>query len=219
MSKHVRRTPLRRLAENIRPIRNYVITGAVVAVAGGLFAPSAFANAAQTLGIGVVHNRNIAYHAVTDSKINFNGVGYPKLSTYTRNKIEKSSIKGVHADEPYKANLPGQDSSGTTVPAGETKVVWTACAPGEAAVGGGYRIGDLSQEAFNTGKTIAYPDLQVIASEGAWYDSDSKQLENAYPDHSVNDNGSFRPNAWAVTVHNAGTTDSVARAQVVCAKV
>jgi hypothetical protein len=126
-------------------------------------------------------------------------------------------VSALHADEPYGKNLPGQDSSATTIPAGKTVVVWTSCAAGESALSGGYRIGDLSQESFGTGDTIAYPKLQVIASEPAFYKGGV--LVNGAEAAPVNENLSFRPNAWAVTVHNADTEASYARAAVVCAKV
>lgn len=132
-------------------------------------------------------------------------------------KDGKDGVSGVHADAPYGANLPGQDSSSTTIPAGKTAVVWTACAPGEAALGGGFRLGDLANESFGTGTTVAYPKLQVVASEAAFY-KDGK-LVNGSEVAPVNENQSFRPNAWAVTVHNSDDADSVARAWVVCAKI
>jgi hypothetical protein len=126
-------------------------------------------------------------------------------------------VSGLHADAPYGKNLPGQDSSDTAIPAGKTAVIWTACAPGESALGGGYRIGDLANESFATGDTVAYPSLQVIASEAAFY-KDGK-LVNGAEAAPVNANLSFAPNAWAVTVHNADDKASVARAWVTCAKV
>lgn len=131
--------------------------------------------------------------------------------------IGEPGVSGLHADAPYGAGLPGQDSSSTTVPAGQTKVVWTSCADGESALGGGFRIGDLANESFSTGTSVAYPDLQVVASEAAYYKNG--ELVNGSVADPVNANLSFRPNAWAVTVHNAGATDSVARAWVTCAKV
>lgn len=125
-------------------------------------------------------------------------------------------ISGLHADGPYGAHLPGQDSSSTTVPAGTTVVIWTSCAPGENALSGGFRLGDLANESFSTGSTTSYPNLQVIASEPAYYKDGG--LVNGSTVAPVNANDSFAPNAWAVTVHNSGATDSYTRAWVVCAK-
>lgn len=220
MSKHVRRTPLRRLAENIRPIRNYVITGAVVAVAGGLFAPSAFANAAQTLGIGVVHNRNIAYHAVTDSKINYNGVGYPKLSTYTRNKIEAAGVKQLEADGPYPGSTelqkyPGNGANSTMkVPANSgLTAVWVMCADGKTALGGGFRLG------ADQGKPVA-SQIQVTASEPTQIEKQADgTYKPVYQPIKGDAAGSFKPNGWLVEVINNGTTEATVRPWIVCAKV
>lgn len=95
--KHVRTTPLRRLADNVKPIRNYVVVGAAVAAVGGLIGPGMVANAATTLGIGAVHNKNIAYHAVTDSKVNYKAIGFPKLSAYTQGRINAAYQAGVRS--------------------------------------------------------------------------------------------------------------------------
>lgn len=231
MSKHVREMKFgERATEYLRSTwRTWAAAGIAAAVAA-MVGPGMVANAATTLGYHSVTNSKIAPDAVSKSKIRANAVG---ASEVQEGSIDHSELanggvtwadlndvaknRGIHADEPYGPDLKGQDSSSTKIPAGETAVVWTACAPGEAAVGGGYRVGDLSQESFGTGKSIAYPDLQVIASEAAYY-KDGGLVNGATAD-PVNDNLSFRPNAWAVTVHNAGTTDSVARAQVVCTKV
>ncbi|MBO0828175.1 MAG: hypothetical protein J2P24_10390 [Streptosporangiales bacterium] len=219
MSKHVRSTPLRRLAENIRPIRNHVVTGAVVAVVGGLFAPSAFANAAQTLGVGVVHNRNIAYHAVTDSKINANGVGYPKLSTYTRGKIEAAGVKALEADGPYPGSTELQKFTGNganstaRVPGdGKSFAVWVMCADGKTALGGGFRLGADQGDAV-AGK------IQVTASEPTQIakqpDGSYKQVYQPIKGDAA---GSFKPNGWLVEVINSSGTDANVRPWIVCAK-
>lgn len=235
MSRHaVPLTRRARLADAARSTWRKWIIAAVAAAVAAMVGPGMVANAAtlihtKDIAKGAVHNPQVA-----DGTLKHDDLG-PWLKAHTLSDVTTDdngnlvlhaldgstrTVKGsgLHADEPYGKNLPGQDSSDTTIPAGETQVIWTACAPGESAVGGGFRIGDLSQESFNTGKDIAYPNLQVIASEAAYYKS-GEGLVNGGEAAPVNDNKSFRPNAWAVTVHNASDHDSVARAQVVCAKV
>lgn len=131
----------------------------------------------------------------------------------------KDGVAGLHADAPYGANLPGQDSSATTVEADATTVVWTACAPGEVATGGGYRFGNAgTSESFSDSQAEASgTELRVVANEPAYY-KDGK-LVNGSEAAPVNDNLSFAPNAWAVTVQNTSEKTQGVRAWVICAKV
>lgn len=116
MSKHVRRPRLRRLVDNVRPLRNYVITGAVVAVVGGLVGPPAFANAATALGYHSVTNSKIAPDAVSKSKIRNESVGageivegsvtWGNLAQSTRDRI--TAVVAVTA----QTQLIGRDDGG-----------------------------------------------------------------------------------------------------------
>ncbi|HEX6446542.1 MAG TPA: hypothetical protein VF053_15710 [Streptosporangiales bacterium] len=103
MSSHAR--PISRISRlfsvaviSVRATWRMWVVASVAAVIAAMVGPGLVANAATSLGIGVVHNKNIAYHAVTDSKINYKGVGFPKLSQYTQDKINgKLTVVAVTA--------------------------------------------------------------------------------------------------------------------------
>ena len=168
--------------------------------------------------------RTPAVNTVTQNALRPGIVTEDKLSDGVKAKLnapDTLGLSGVHADAPYGANLPGQDSSATTIPADSTKVIWTACAPGEAALGGGFRFGNAgSSESFTASQAEAAAlasKLIVVASEAAYYKDGG--LVNGSETAPVNDNLSFRPNAWAVTVTNTDSAEHGARVWVTCAKV
>lgn len=130
-------------------------------------------------------------------------------------------LSNLQADEPY-----GQDSdpnanitqSSGLVPAGQTAVVWAACPSGKTAISGGFRIGNTAAESDTSQATNTADDEQVIASEATYYNSTAKSLDLSSAPQATS-YGSYVPNAWAVTVHNDGTSDQRARVQVICATV
>lgn len=193
-------------------MRKYIIAGVVMAVGIlGLTAGPSIAAALSEDSVGSYHLKDGAV-----KKVNLSNFLQQQDDRHNAQHQRINDLENIerHADGPYGADLPGQDSSSTTLPAGATTVVWTACAPGEHALSGGFRIGDLANESFATGN-VSYPDLQVIATEPAYYKDGV--LVNGSVEAPVNDNLAFEPNAWAVTVHNAALSeDSVARAFVVC---
>lgn len=87
------------------------VTAVLIAAISLIMGPSAFASAATTLGYHVVKNRNIDYHAITDSKMNTKSVGFPKLSQYTQDRINHS-VKSVTTDA--DGNLVITLNNGTT---------------------------------------------------------------------------------------------------------
>lgn len=129
----------------------------------------------------------------------------------------------LQADEPYGADVDPNANvtqSDGTVPAGQTAVVWAACPAGKTAIGGGFRIGNGTSadaaESDSTGPAYSGSDVQVLASESS-YETGGKLSLAAAP--QVTSYGSYLPNAWAVTVHNSGTSPANARANVICATV
>lgn len=131
----------------------------------------------------------------------------------------------VQADEPYGQNVDPNSNikqSDGTVTAGRTAVIWAACPSGKTAIGGGFRIGDGTSadaaESDATGPGYTGSNVQVLASEPSYYDPGSGKLDLSKATQ-VTTYGSYLPNAWAVTVHNSGTSDANARVALVCATV
>jgi hypothetical protein len=166
----------------------------------------------------------ITSHQLATGSVNSRVVKDGSLRTGDLNEnvnklLHKAGVSGLQADEPYgqdvlpNANLTQSDSK---IPAGTTQVVWVACPTGKFAVGGGFRLGDAGAHESDTPAQAAYPNLQVVASEASFEKDGHLSLADAT---QVTSYGSYRPNAWAVTVTNSGATDQSARAQVICASV
>jgi hypothetical protein len=121
----------------------------------------------------------------------------------------------VQADIPYGQDVlpnPGLVQSDDTIPAGATQSVWVMCHEGQTALGGGFILGgpgDYVSGGSDNGAVIL-SSLPAYVEDGAL--SYNAPITNQ-------DIGSFRPNAWAVSVHNPTDGSIVVRPSIICATV
>jgi hypothetical protein len=130
----------------------------------------------------------------------------------------ENAVTTVTTDGPYPGatNLTHGDNSTAkwTGDAGATlQSSWVTCAEGETAIGGGFSRADEGVAAFK--------NLQVVTSAPALIvDGNIISLTGeGLPDHIVNEDWSYVPNAWLVEGFNNGDTELIVRPHIVCATV
>lgn len=192
---------------------------------------------------GAVHSQDISAGAVTSGKIADHAVRLNDISLGAQDALQgnqgpkgdtgaqgpqgdqgpkgdtgnagKDGVSGVQADTPYGDDIDHNDGlsqSADTIPAGATQSVWVEChGDSMTAISGGFIMGATGD--WVAGGTYL-PNVTVMSSVPAYVENGALSYNAPITDQGV---GSFRPNAWAVSVHNGSDSDVVVRPSVVCA--